>query len=157
ALLQAGLHGAALALAAVRGVREQGVGEHIDLSVLETMGLFLGRHFPAYVYKGAQESRLTKNITAPSNFFPCADGQIMLIVVEEAQWARLVELMGSPEWTKAPQVTDVKARGKHQEYLTEHLSAWTRTWRVEDLFHACQQKRIGAAPVYTFQRIAADK
>jgi crotonobetainyl-CoA:carnitine CoA-transferase CaiB-like acyl-CoA transferase len=157
ALLQAGLHGAAIALAAVRGAREQGVGDHIDLSVLEVMGMFLGRHFPAYTYKGTMESRLTKNITAPSNFFPCADGQIMLIAVEEAQWARLVELMGTPEWTRSPQVADVQSRGKHQEYLTEHLAAWTRTWRVEDLFHACQQKRIGAAPVYTFQRIAADK
>ncbi len=156
ALLQAGLHGAAVALGACQGAREQGVGEHIDISVLEVLGLLLGRHFPAYTYKGVVETRLTRNITAPSNFFPCADGQLFLIAVEEGQWQRLVELMGHPEWTRSPLAADLASRGRNQDFVTEHLCAWTRTWKAEDLFHACQQRRIGAAPVYTHARIASD-
>jgi crotonobetainyl-CoA:carnitine CoA-transferase CaiB-like acyl-CoA transferase len=156
ALLQAGLHGAVAALAAHHGALEQGAGEHIDLSIQETVASLLGRHFPAYTYQGKVETRLTPNITGPSNFFPCRDGQIYLIAVEEAQWERLVEMMGQPEWTRSPLVADRGARGANLEYLSAHLSGWTRQWKAEDLYHACQKNRIGAAPVYAFPRIEQD-
>jgi crotonobetainyl-CoA:carnitine CoA-transferase CaiB-like acyl-CoA transferase len=156
ALLQAGLHGATAALAAHLRAGAQGIGEHIDLSIHSTVGLLLGRHFPAYSYQGKVESRLTQNITAPSNLFPCKDGVIYLIAVEDAQWERLVEMMGQPDWTRSPLVADRAARGQNQDYLTEHLSRWTAQWTAEELFHACQKNRIGAAPVYDFDRIASD-
>jgi len=154
--LQAGLHGATVALAAQLGALASGVGEHIDLSVQETLGMLLGRHFPSWTYAGVVESRLTFNITVPSNLYPCRDGDLFLIAVEEAQWARLVELMGKPEWAFSPLVADRDLRGKNRDYVIRHVSEWTRTWAAEELFHACQQARIGAAPVYRMDQVARD-
>ncbi len=156
AYLQAGLHGATVALAAHLGALASGVGEHIDLSVQESMGLLLGRHFPSWSYSGVVESRLTFNITVPSNLYPCRDGDLFLIAAEEPQWARLVELMGKPDWARSPLVADRDLRGRNRDYVIRHLSEWTRTWAMEELFHACQRARIGAAPVYRMDQVARD-
>lgn len=157
AYLQAGLHGATVALAAHLGALASGVGEHIDLSVQETVGLLMGRHFPSWTYSGRVESRLTFNITVPSNLYPCRDGDLFLIAVEEDQWARLVALMGKPEWTRSPLVADRDLRGQNRDYVIQHVSEWTRTWSAEELFHACQKQRIGAAPVYRMSQVAQDR
>ncbi|HUJ76190.1 MAG TPA: CoA transferase [bacterium] len=156
ALIQAGLHGAAAALAACWSARERGTGEHIDLSIQALQVTLLGRHFPAYTYGNMVESRLTFNVTVPSNFYPCRDGQLFIIAVEEDQWARLVDLMGRPAWALVPELASRPLRGQNRDYLIEHLSEWTRQWSVADLFHACQRQRIGAAPIYTMRQVEED-
>ena len=45
ALIQAGLHAAVAALAACRSARATGLGDHLDVSVQETVAFLLGRHF----------------------------------------------------------------------------------------------------------------
>jgi crotonobetainyl-CoA:carnitine CoA-transferase CaiB-like acyl-CoA transferase len=157
AFLQAGLHGAVAAMSAHLAALASGVGEHVDLSVQETVGMLLGRHFPSWTYAGQVESRLTFNITVPSNLYPCRDGDLFLIAVEEDQWARLVELMGKPDWALTPEMATRESRGANRDYVIQHVSEWTRTWAAEELFHACQKARVGAAPVYRMEQVAHDR
>lgn len=156
AFIQAGLHGATVALAAHLAALASGVGEHIDLSVQETVGLLMGRHFGSWSYAGIVESRLTFNITAPSSLFPCRDGEVFLTAAEEDQWTRFVELMGKPEWASSPLVATRELRGQNRPYVMQHVSEWTRTRGAEELFHACQKARIAASPVYSMEQVAHD-
>jgi crotonobetainyl-CoA:carnitine CoA-transferase CaiB-like acyl-CoA transferase len=151
ALVQAGLHGAVAAMAACYGAAHSGVGEHIDLSVWEVVCTLLGRHFISYTYPGEEESRFSTYLTAPATFFPCRDGTIYLLAVEQDQWERLVALMGHPAWADDPAFGSTTLRGVPDTLalINRRVAEWSASWSVDGLFHACQARRIGAAPVFT--------
>jgi len=148
ALVQAGLHGAVAALAALYGARESGVGEHVDLSVQEVVTFLLGRHFAVYPYAGRSDSRLSPAAYEPMSFYPCKDGGVYLICPEQSQFERLVRLMGSPDWALSKRFASREGRERHPAELKTRLSEWTAQWETEALFHACQNVRVGAAPVF---------
>ena len=148
ALIQAGLHGAAVALASLHGAGAK--GEHIDLSTQQVVAFLLGRHFACYPYAGRIDSRLTPPPYEPMSFFPCRDGHIFLICPEEDQYARLLELMGNPAWSREPRMAGREGRERNSPEIKARLSEWTAQWEAEALFHACQKVRVGAAPVYDY-------
>ena len=150
ALVQAGLHGAVAALGALAGAAESGLGEHIDLSVQQTVAFIIGRHLPACTYSGRVESRLSPPPYEPMSFYPCRDGWIFLICPEQDQFERLLELMGRPDWASDPRLSGREGRETHWAEVKARIGEWTAGWEVEPLFHACQQVRVGAAPVYDY-------
>jgi crotonobetainyl-CoA:carnitine CoA-transferase CaiB-like acyl-CoA transferase len=86
--------------------------------------------------------------------YECQDGLIFLVCAEEDQWERLVELMGHPEWTTWDIFSEPRNRMKNQDALKVYVEEWTRQWKVEDLFHAGQARRLCFAPVLTMASLA---
>ncbi|MEE8434107.1 MAG: CoA transferase, partial [bacterium] len=149
-LIQAGLHGAVAALASLYGTAGGAEGGHIDLSAQQVVAFLLGRHFACYPYAGRVDSRLTPPPYEPMSFYPCRDGHIFLICPEEDQYARLLELMGNPDWSREPRMAGRQGRERNSPEIKARLSEWTAQWEAEALFHACQKVRVGAAPVYDY-------
>ena len=152
-LVQAGIHGVVAALAALRAARLSGVGEHIDLSMQQVVGCLLGRHFGVHAYTGKPDSRLSPSLYEPMSFYPCRDGAVFIIAPEEAQYERLLELMGHPSWGAEPRFKGKENRGANQEPLKALISQWTAGKTVDEVFHGCQQQRVGAAPVYSHAQL----
>ncbi|MCZ6841353.1 MAG: CoA transferase [SAR324 cluster bacterium] len=152
-LVHAGLHGLVAALAACRGAAQSGLGEHIDLSVQETVVFLLGRHFSIYSYTGQTDKRTSPTLYEPMNFYPCQDGHIFLICPEQSQWQRFVKLMGEPAWALEERFSSREQRSGNAQALLKLIAQWTAGWKVDDLFHACQQERVGAAPVFDFPQL----
>jgi crotonobetainyl-CoA:carnitine CoA-transferase CaiB-like acyl-CoA transferase len=157
AYTQAALHGAVAALAACYGAAASGVGEHLDLSVQEVGTFFLGRTFATYTYAGVAQSRNSPTPYEPQSLYPCKDGYIYLICAEQNQWERLVEVMGKPPWAYEERFATRDQRGAHGDALKDFISAWTSQHGVAELFHACQQARVGAAPVLTPAQLEHDE
>ena len=157
AYTQAALHGAVAAMAACYGAADSGVGEHLDLSVQEVGVFFIGgRTFATYTYGGVAQSRNSPTPYEPQSLYPCQDGYIYLICAEQSQWERLVEVMGKPSWAQAERFATRDQRGKNGDELKACISAWTAQHTVAELFHACQQARVGAAPVLTPAQLEHD-
>jgi crotonobetainyl-CoA:carnitine CoA-transferase CaiB-like acyl-CoA transferase len=156
AYIQAALHGAVAAVAACYGASESGVGEHLDLSMQEVGILFLGRTFATYTYGGISQSRNSPTAYEPQSLYRCKDGYIYLICAEQNQWERLVEVMGHPAWARQERFATRDQRGANGEALKAYISAWTAQHHVDELFHTCQQARVGAAPVMTHAQLEHD-
>ena len=154
ALIQAGLHAAVAALAACRAARATGLGDHLDVSVQETVAFLLGRHFTSFEYAGRIDHRSDRSIYEPMGFYPCRDGEVFIICPEQSQWERLLALMGDAEWGSGLSFGTRDARGEHAAEIRERVSAWTRGLGVEEVFHALQGARVGAAPVFDHARLA---
>ena len=154
ALIQAGLHAAVAALAACRGARATGLGDHLDVSVQETVAFLLGRHFTSFEYAGRIDHRSDRSIYEPMGFYPCRDGEVFIICPEQAQWQRMASLIGAPEWGASAMFASRDERGAHAAELRDRVSAWTRTRTSEEVFHALQEVRVGAAPVFDHARLA---
>ena len=154
ALIQAGLHAAVAALAACRAARATGLGDHLDVSVQETVAFLLGRHFTSFEYAGRIDHRSDRSVYEPMGFYPCRDGELFIICPEQSQWERMLALMGDTAWGSGASFGTRDARGEHAAEIRERVSAWTRGLGVEEAFHALQGVRVGAAPVFDHARLA---
>ena len=157
ALIQAGLHAAVAALAACRAARRTGLGDHLDVSVQETVAFLLGRHFTSYEYAGRIDHRSDRSIYEPMGFYPCRDGEVFIICPEQSQWERMASLIGEAEWASSDLFASRDDRGAHAAEIRERVSAWTRRRSTEEVFHALQEVRVGAAPVFDYPRLGAQE
>ena len=151
---QGGIAAATATLAAYTRALTMGIGEHIDLSVQAFIVSFLEQAIVYYSYLGRVASRLGQHYMYPWGMYECQDGLIFLVCAEEDQWERLVELMGHPEWTTWDIFSGPRNRMKNQDALKVYVEEWTRQWKVEDLFHAGQARRLCFAPVLTMAGLA---
>ena len=65
--------------------------------------------------------------------------------------------MGEPQWAGEEIFKDRLTRGRNSDALSLLMEEWFRKWDVTELFHACQARRIPAAPVNRMADIFADK
>jgi crotonobetainyl-CoA:carnitine CoA-transferase CaiB-like acyl-CoA transferase len=153
---QAANHAAFATLAAWFHRMRSGGGQVIEISAQECLAAMLELSFVNYTYAGLRTSRLGGRLLGPWRIFECRNGKILLACVEEHQWQSLVQLMGEPEWAKEEIFKDRLLRGRNSDALSLLIEDWVKQWDVTELFHACQQRRIPAAPVNRMADIFAD-
>jgi crotonobetainyl-CoA:carnitine CoA-transferase CaiB-like acyl-CoA transferase len=154
---QIGTAAAAATMAAYTGALRTGQGEHLDFSGQAYIASFVDVSAPNYTYQEQVATRLGKRVLYPWDILPCQDGLIFLVVGEEDQWQRLVDLMGNPEWASWEIFEGLANRSKNQDVLKTYLAEWTQGWKVEELFRTGQERRICFAPVFTMAQLATQE
>jgi len=150
----AGMAVATIALATLTRAGRTGLGDHIDFSsVAHTAGM-LEAALIAASYMGENPNRLGSRLLNPWGIFECSDGLIFLVTVEQDQWERLVELMGTPEWVRTGLYDTTELRLENEDLLVLYLEEWTREHTVDELWKAGQEHRICFAPVLTMADMA---
>ena len=123
---QAGLNAAIPSLAALFARASCGEGEHIEVSVQESLAAILELTFGFWPYCGLVASRLGAKPIQPLCFMECKDGWIFLCCVEEHQWRHFVEIMGDPDWASLELFDNRLARGANFDALQVFLQEWSR-------------------------------
>ncbi|HEY2487197.1 MAG TPA: CoA transferase, partial [Candidatus Binataceae bacterium] len=153
---QGGLHACFAALAMYLNRLHDGAPSSIEISEQECIAAMLEMNLMHYTYTGRETSRLGKRVIGPWLLSECLDGHTFVACAEEAQWQRMVELMGDPEWTREELFKDRIARGANSDALNLFMREWMSSWNKEELFHAGQAKRIPFAKVNTMKDIRDD-
>ena len=154
--LHSGVSAAVASLGAHFGALASGRGEHIDLSIQAHVASFIEQNVVYFTYCEAVASRLGRRLLFPWGIFECSDGLIFLVIVEEDQWKRLIELMGNPEWATWDIFNGLMARAENADVMKPFISEWTQQWKVGDLFRAGQERRICFAPVFRVEDLATE-
>ena len=142
----AGLYAAVGALAAFREARRSGIGEHVDVSRLESMVVTLMGY-------AAMMRSIGGEIAKPYTRFieiPCVeqavDGWIGYCVVTNAQWQAFALMIGhvelaEGEWSLAAY------RQAHREELQGLIDTFTMKHTVAELLEEAAMFRVPAAPI----------
>jgi len=123
----------AAVLAALDHRRRTGLGQHIDLSQLESSLHFLAPEILEYTVNGRvpRSGGNADAVMAPHGIYPCraTDGERWCAIVceDDAQWHALVEAMGKPEWALDPRWRTAAGRKAHEAALDARLAEWTST------------------------------
>ena len=112
ATTQAAMAASFATLGAVYKARESGIGDFIDMSVTAHVASMLEASFIAWSYLGKVAQRSEGRLLNPWGIFPCSDGLIFLVTVEQDQWLRLVDMMGRPEWGTTRRVRHLRGPGR---------------------------------------------
>jgi crotonobetainyl-CoA:carnitine CoA-transferase CaiB-like acyl-CoA transferase len=144
---QGGLNGAIASLAALFARLRGGGGQHVSISIQESLAAILELTFEYWPYMGLVASRLGRKPIHPLDFFECRDGWIFVCCVEEHQWKALVDLMGNPEWAAIELFDTRLSRAENWDALKPMMQEWVAEQSVQELYRLGQARRIPLAPV----------
>ncbi|HXW85673.1 MAG TPA: CoA transferase [Candidatus Binataceae bacterium] len=146
---QGGVHAATATMGALFARLRGAPGQHVEVSVQESIASQLEMTFEAWPYMKQIASRLGQKPLQPVETFQCKDGFIYVCCIEEHQWRAFVDLMGNPEWAGEEIFKDRLQRGINWDALKVFLEEWVSQQTVLDLYRKAQARRIPFAPVST--------
>jgi crotonobetainyl-CoA:carnitine CoA-transferase CaiB-like acyl-CoA transferase len=94
----------------------------------------------------------------PYTVLPCQDGWVAVLFLAGKQWAKLVQLMGTPEWSKDPRFKDRRIMGiYHADELDVHVTAWLKQYTKAELRDIAVEHKIPLAPLQDLDDLLADR
>ena len=153
-----GLYGVVAIQAALAQRERTGLGQQIDMSLLDSMTGVLANQAMNYLVTGTVPHRLGNahpNI-APYQTLPVRDGHFILAVGNDGQFARFCSVIGEEDLPADPRFATNAARVAHRKDLTERIAARTRGWTRDELLAALEPVGVPAGPINTVADVFAE-
>ena len=147
-----GAHAAIATMGALIGRDTSGEGEHVEVAVQDVVAAMAG-NIMAWPYTGKVQTRLAFNLTQPLEAMQARGGWIWIQALEEHQWHKFVELMGSPEWAARPEFAGKALRTANWAQLRPMVWEWVSQQDVLDLCLRAQAMRVPFAPLSTMKTL----
>lgn len=147
----AATYGCMGALAALHHRDMTGEGQIVDSALYESVLQVMESLIPEHAVAGYQRTRTGSILPgiAPSNVYPCSDGEYLIGANQDAVFARLCEAMGRSELASDPRYATHLARGAHQAELDALIGEWTATLTVEALEALMIEHAVPAGRIFT--------
>lgn len=156
--IMTGMYATVGILAALSNRARTGMGEYIDLAMLDVQVAFLANQAMNHLVGGKTPKRNGNrhpNIQ-PQDVFPCSDGHIVLAVGNDGQFAKLAAILDSPEWAIDERFSANPARVRNHAVLDPKLRAAFARWKRDDLAAALNAAGVPCAPINTLPEVFAD-
>ncbi len=154
----AATYGCMGALAALHHRALSGEGQIVDASLYESVLQVMESLIPEYAVAGYQRTRTGSILPgiAPSNVYPCSDGEYLIGANQDAVFARLCTAMGQPELAQDARYATHVARGANQTELDVLIGEWTQTLTVDALEALMIEHAVPAGRIYSAADMMAD-
>jgi formyl-CoA transferase len=154
----AATYGCMGALAALRHRDLTGEGQVVDASMFESVLQVMESLVADYAASGHVRERSGSVLPgiAPSNVYPCSDGDYLIGANQDQVFARLCTAMGQPGLARDPRYVDHGSRGRHQSELDALIGAWTGTLTIAELEALMIEHGVPAGRLYRPQDMIDD-
>ena len=136
-----------------------GRGQVVDSAIYEAVLALMESLVPEYQVAGYQRERTGTTLpnVAPSNVYPAADGEMVLIAAnQDTVFRRLAQAMGRPELATDERYATHGARGASMAELDELIATWSATHKADDLLALLEEHGVPAGRIYTARDMLAD-
>jgi CoA:oxalate CoA-transferase len=138
-----------------------GQGQMVDVSETDTLAILLaGYGIPTYIYRGVTGIRAGRHMNLglyPNAVFECRDGFVCIDAPQLAQWNRLLEVMGNPDWVQEPRYRDRRQiTEQYPQEVDALMTPWLMAHDKSTIFAETQAQRIPAGPVNTMRDVVED-
>ena len=154
-----GLYAATSVLAALAHRDQTGAGQYIDLALLDVQVACLANQTLNYLTTGQSPRRLGNahpNIV-PYQSFPTADGDMIIAVGNDSQFASLCAVIDQPEWAQDERFATNAARVAHRETLIPLLRQTTVMRRTDDWVAALETAGVPCGPINDIAGVFANE
>ncbi len=156
--LTAGLFACTAILAAIEARRATGLGQQIDVSLMDCQLAGLLNVASNFLIGGSiplRHGNAHPNIV-PYQLFAAADREFMLAVGNDGQWRRLCDLLERQAWKTDPRFSTNPARVARRAELIPVLEALFRTRPRDQWLELFRRADVPAGPVQNLAEVAAD-
>ncbi len=154
-----GLYALVGALAALQARERTGVGQLVDVSLLDTALSYLTTAIPDYLLFGQQMTRVGNRdrFCAPANLFKCKDGEwVYLACATEALFPQLLKVMGREDLNHDPRFSTPDARLEHVLEGEALLAQWVETQTADEVIARVQGAELPCAKIATIADVVKD-
>lgn len=146
------------ALAALHHRSKSGEGQIVDSALYEAVLQVMESSVADYSASGTKRQRTGSVLPkiAPSNVYPCKDGEYLIGANQNGIFTRLCKAMGQPELAADPRYATHLARGERQEELDALIGQWTSTLTIAELEDKMIAASVPAGRVYDPEDMMAD-
>jgi crotonobetainyl-CoA:carnitine CoA-transferase CaiB-like acyl-CoA transferase len=134
-----------------------GVGQHVDISMLDCQISMLNYMATMHFLSGEDPYPIGNShfVHVPYNTFTCSDGFIVIAVITDNFWQNLKQVVDCPEFDD-PKYDTQPGRWQDQNLINQHLNRLLSEDTCEHWLRQLQAKRIPCAPVNTLSQALAD-
>lgn len=135
-----------------------GAGQHIDLALLDVQIACLANQAMNYLVSGTAPRRMGNahpNIV-PYQDFPTADGDMILAIGNDGQFARFCAIAGHPEWVNDARFASNATRVRHRQVLIPLLRQATVMRTTADWIAALEDAAVPCGPINDLAAVFAD-
>jgi crotonobetainyl-CoA:carnitine CoA-transferase CaiB-like acyl-CoA transferase len=135
-----------------------GAGQHVDVFLFDTVIASLCHYAQIYLVNGQTPPRRGTwgNGGMPAGVFRCADGELMLVVGNDAQFARTCAVLGNPELATDPKFVKNNDRVVNGKKIMAIFAGLFLKKNVNDWLQALEQAGVPCGPVNDFAQVFAD-
>ncbi len=151
---QAGTVAAVATMGALYAAEGQGIGQHVDISIMETQAGSADRrimYILGYIMAGVITTRwpppreAVRMLIMPQGIYPCEDGFVNTLSLPQ-WWSRYIEALGMPELKDDPRFQNIYSAEAGMEFDAIWYS-WLADHNKQELFDIFLKSKIAAAPV----------
>lgn len=148
-----GMYASISILAALQHRSVSGVGQHIDISLLDTQVAALSHIATSYLMTGNIPVRhgTAAPQGAPSQMYRCADREIVVVVGNEEQFARLCNVLSMPELSADARFCSNSQRLKHKSEMNEIIESALLKRDSGEWLALLERNGVPAGPVLNMQ------
>jgi crotonobetainyl-CoA:carnitine CoA-transferase CaiB-like acyl-CoA transferase len=153
-----GLYSTSAILAALAHRDQGGVGQHIDMALLDVQVACLANQAMNYLTTGVAPRRLGNahpNIV-PYQDFPTADGDFILTVGNDSQFRKFAEVAGQPQWADDPRFATNKQRVAHRVELIPLIRQATVFRTTAEWVLALERAGVPCGPINDVSQVFED-
>ncbi|MGV8894411.1 MAG: CaiB/BaiF CoA transferase family protein [Burkholderiaceae bacterium] len=152
-----GMYASSAILAALANRASTGLGRYIDVALLDVQVAMLANVGMNYLVGGTVPQRWGNahpNIV-PYQVFETGDGQIVIAVGNDGQFASLCRVLGK-EWSSDARFASNPARVQHREILLPMITEALQAWCGPQLAEALEAVGVPCGPINNLAQVFAD-
>ena len=156
--LMTGMYATVAILAAIAERERSGLGQHVDMALLDTQVAMTANMAMNYLATGKAPGRSGNahpNIV-PYQTFQAADGHVIVAVGNDAQFRKLCEVAGCPALADDVRFATNPDRVRHREALVPLLAERIRTQRVQHWADSLEAVGVPCGPINDIGQALAD-
>jgi crotonobetainyl-CoA:carnitine CoA-transferase CaiB-like acyl-CoA transferase len=156
--LATGLFASQAILLALQARHTSGVGQQVEVSLLESLLALLHPHTSSFLNAGlvGKPHGNSHPTIAPYDLIQTADRPVFLPTGNDGQMRRLAQVIGRPEVADDPRFGTNQDRVAHRRELLDILEAEFRKWPATDLCRRLWDAAVPAGPVNSVDEVYAD-
>jgi formyl-CoA transferase len=156
--LFAGVYACSAILAALEVRHRTGLGQHIDMSLLDVGMAILANQAAGFLNTGTSPTRQgnTHPSLVPYQDFATADGAMLLAVGNDGQFARFAQAAEQAQWANDPRFATNTDRVRHRDALVPLIEAETRKRSTAQWIALLEHRAVPCGPINTVAQAFED-
>jgi crotonobetainyl-CoA:carnitine CoA-transferase CaiB-like acyl-CoA transferase len=162
-----GMYATVAILAAIRHAERTGIGQHIDMALLDTQVAMLANLGANFLVNGATSAPPLRMGNAHMNIVPYqvfetapkASGErdfVIVAVGNDGQFAKLCEVIGHADWSQDPRFTRNQDRVRHRNVLIPMIADVLLKRGKYDWLEALEAAKVPCGPINNLAEVFAD-
>ncbi len=156
--IMTGLYATIAVLAALNHRHATGEGQHIDLALLDVQVAALANQAASFLTTGVSPRRMgnAHPTIVPYQDFPTADGDMILAIGNDGQFARFGAAAGHPEWSTDERFATNPARVANRAVLIPLLRQATVMKTTAEWIALLESQAVPCGPINRLAEVFAD-